>query len=410
MRLALSTLIAVMIVVAACTDEDRPPRGEPLPPAEPNGEVPPSAPGRPFDPDAVELSLEVVADGFIHPLAVVDPGDDSGRLFVVEQDGAIKILRDGRVSPEPFLDLTDLTEASGEQGLLGLAFHPRYETTGRLFVNYTDVGGDTVVAEYHVSDDDPDRADGSPARVLLRIDQPFPNHNGGAVVFGPDGYLYIGTGDGGSGGDPHGNGQRLDTLLGKILRVDVDRRGPQTAYSIPSDNPFVDRSDARPEIWAYGLRNPWRFTFDRVAGMLWIGDVGQGDLEEIDRAPAASPGLNYGWNVMEGSACFEPPDGCNGEGLVLPITEYTHDDGCSVTGGFVYRGDRFPALHGGYLFGDFCSGTIWAINAGARGPVAPAEILQTDHAISSFGEDEAGELYLTDLSSGTVLRVTATRP
>jgi glucose/arabinose dehydrogenase len=410
MRPVLALAIAVSLGLSACSDDNPPPRTAPRSPAE-SGAA--GSPGRDqpvdFDPRAVELSLEVVAEGLVQPLAVVDPGDDSGRLFVVEQDGLIKILRGARVSSQPFLDLTALTDGGGEQGLLGLAFHPDYASNGRFFVNYTDLAGDTVVAEYRVSTD-PERADSSSAHVLLAIDQPFSNHNGGHVVFGPDGYLYIGMGDGGSGGDPQGNGQRLDTLLGKLLRIDVDARRAGAPYGIPADNPFTDRSDARPEIWAFGLRNPWRFSFDSEAGEFWVGDVGQETFEEIDRVSDQAPGLNYGWNVMEGSACFSPSSDCDQTELVRPITEYTHDDGCSVTGGFVYRGRRWPSLAGGYLFGDYCSGTIWGIDAGVKGPVEPVELLQTDLSISSFGTDAAGELYVTDLSGGTVSRVVARTP
>ncbi|MGH2729799.1 MAG: PQQ-dependent sugar dehydrogenase, partial [Actinomycetota bacterium] len=325
MRFFLVLAAAVSLCLGACTDDDGLPQGGPLSPADP-GVVSSSGGDRPddFDARAVELSLEVVAEGLAEPLAIIDPGDGSDRLFVVEQDGLIKILRGGHVSEQPFLDLSAFTEGVGEQGLLGLAFHPDYSSNGRFFVDYTDLNGDTVVAEYRASED-PERADSSSARVLLEIDQPFSNHNGGHIVFGPDGYLYIGMGDGGSGGDPQGNGQSLDTLLGKLLRIDVDSRGAGAPYGIPADNPFVNRSGARPEIWAYGLRNPWRFSFDPAREELWIGDVGQENFEEIDRASDQAPGLNYGWNIMEGSACFSPPSDCDRSELVLPITEYTHE-------------------------------------------------------------------------------------
>jgi glucose/arabinose dehydrogenase len=356
-----------------------------------------------FDPQGVRLSLRNVADGFETPLLVTNAGDGSDRLFVVEQVGRIRVIRDGRPTPEPFLDISSLVTAGGEQGLLGLAFHPAFESNGRFFVNYTDTNGDTVVAEYRAPRGS-DRADPGSARVLLRIDQPYSNHNGGDVVFGPDGYLYIGMGDGGSGGDPHGNGQRLNTLLGKLLRIDVDRRRP---YGIPEDNPFVDRSGARPEIWAYGLRNPWRFSFDRETDDLWIGDVGQGEQEEIDVARAGRRGgLNYGWNVMEGTQCFASLEDCDSEGLVEPVAVYPTGLGCAVVGGHVYRGARFPALQGGYFFADFCAGVIFALDASRPSRREPTVLLETDHAISSFGEDEQGELYITDLRGGLVLQVT----
>jgi glucose/arabinose dehydrogenase len=337
------------------------------------------------------------------PLLVTHAGDGSGRLFVVEQGGTIRIVRDGRVATQPFLDVSSLTEGEGERGLLGLAFHPRYERNGRLFVNYTDNAGDTVVAEYQRSQDE-NRAEPDSAQTLLHIDQPFANHNGGNLVFGPDGYLYVGMGDGGSAGDPMGNGQRLDTLLGKLLRIDVDSVSGD-GYAVPADNPFVDRDDARPEIWAYGLRNPWRFTFDEQTGTLWIADVGQTELEEIDRTSAARPGLNYGWNVMEGTRCYEP-ESCDKSGFVAPVAVYSHEDGCSVTGGHVYRGSDFPSLRGGYFFADYCSGKIWALDAEGEGSQEPVELMDTDRLISSFGVDEDGELYLTDHDSGEVLQVT----
>jgi glucose/arabinose dehydrogenase len=348
------------------------------------------------------VRLRTVAGGFSAPLAVTHAGDGSGRLFIVEQGGRIRVLRDGRVQGEPFLDIASLVTAGGEQGLLGLAFHPEFESNGRFFVNYTDRSGDTVVAEYRAPGGS-GRAEPVSARVLLRIDQPFPNHNGGALAFGPDGFLYIATGDGGSGGDPFGNGQRLDTLLGKLLRIDVDGGRP---YGIPEDNPFVSRSGARPEIWAYGLRNPWRLSFDRGTGDLWIGDVGQGALEEIDRARAGRRGGdNYGWNEMEGTECFSPPDGCDRRGLVRPVAVYPTRLGCAVIGGHVYRGSRFPALLGGYFFADFCAGLVFALDPTGSAQREPVIVLRSDHAISSFGEDEEGELYVTDLSGGEVLQV-----
>jgi glucose/arabinose dehydrogenase len=343
-----------------------------------------------------------VGQGFEAPLLATNAGDGSGRLFVVEQVGRVRILIEGRPQQEPFLDISPLVSAGGERGLLGLAFHPDYGTNGRFFVNYTDTAGDTVIAEYRVSSD-PDRADPRSARSILRIDQPYSNHNGGNVIFGPDGYLYIGMGDGGSAGDPHGNGQRLDTLLGKMLRIDVDGARP---YTVPPDNPFARGRQGRAEIWSLGLRNPWRFSFDRETGDLWIGDVGQGELEEIDRARPGRGGSNYGWNVMEGTECFSPSEGCDRAGLVRPIAVYPTALGCAVVGGYVYRGSRFPALRGGYLFADFCAGVMFALDPQSRSPQEPVVVLETGRPISSFGEDEEGELYVTDLGSGDVLLVT----
>jgi glucose/arabinose dehydrogenase len=351
----------------------------------------------------IEIDLRPVVSGLDSPLLVTHAGDGSGRMFVVEQVGRIRIVRNGQVAPQPFLDVSALVTAGGEQGLLGLAFHPDYADNGRFFINYTDTDGDDVVAEYRASED-PQRADESSGRVLIEIPDPFSNHNGGHLAFGDDGYLYIATGDGGGGGDPLESGQSLDTLLGKLLRIDVDSSSGESPYGIPAENPFVERDGARPEIWAYGLRNPWRFSFD--AGNLWIGDVGQSALEEINRMPARRGGLNYGWNTMEGDACFDPPTDCDRTGLVLPMATYGHERGCSVTGGYVYRGE-FASLRGAYFFGDYCSGFIWALDAAGAETQEPRLVLESDRSISSFGVDEAGELYLTDISSGEVLRIVA---
>jgi len=362
--------------------------------------------GDAFAPGKVALGLRPVVDGLTQPLLVTGAGDGSGRLFVVEQGGNIRVFAGGRLAPEPFLDISDLTEPGGEQGLLGLAFHPRFDANGRFFVNYTDTAGDTVVAEYR-ADPGAGVADPGSATTLLQIDQPFPNHNGGHLAFGPDGYLYVATGDGGSGGDPFNNGQSLDTLLGKLLRIDVDAAGGGLAYGIPPDNPFIDRDGARPEIWASGLRNPWRFSFDREAGDLWIGDVGQEELEEVNRVPAAKAGLDFGWDDLEGSDCYEPASGCDRNGVVLPVAQYTHDEGCSVTGGFVYRGSQYPELGGGYFFADYCSGSVYGIVAGSAGLTDPAPLLQSESSVSSWGEDDEGELYLVDIAGGRVLQLTA---
>ncbi len=340
------------------------------------------------------LSLELVAGGLARPLGLVAPGDGSGRLFVVLQGGRILVLADGTVLPEPFLDLSDRVSCCGERGLLGLAFHPGFAANGLFFVNYTDTGGDTVIARFAASAD-PDRADPTSEFEVLTYAQPFANHNGGQLAFGPDGYLYVGSGDGGGAGDPGDNGQSLDTLLGKLLRIDVDG----SPYAVPPDNPFVGDVDARPEIWAYGLRNPWRFSFDRSTGDLFVGDVGQSSREEIDFQPAASRGgENYGWRRMEGSLCFDPPSNCDDGTLVVPILEYGHEEGCSVTGGFRYRGRAVPELVGVYLFANFCSGTLWGATE-AGGVWSAAVLAETGLAVSSFGEDEAGELYLTHLDA-----------
>jgi glucose/arabinose dehydrogenase len=361
-----------------------------------------------FDPARFAASLETVAEGLDRPVFVADPGDDSGRLFVVEQSGTIRIMHEGEVDPEPFLDISGLiATGNSEQGLLGLAFDPSYEENGEFYVAYTanqgEGSGDNTLARYRVAADDPDRADPDSAEVLLAIPDPFPNHNGGMLAFGPDGHLYVATGDGGAGGDPLGNGQNPDALLGKILRLEVSNRAEGDPYAIPEDNPFVDGGGA-PEVWAWGLRNPWRFSFDRETGDLWIADVGQNWIEEVSMLPAGEPGgANLGWNVLEGTACFAD-DECDPSPFVAPVAEYTHEQGCSVTGGYVYRGEAFPTLRGTYLFADYCTGLLWGLGLDANGEWALSEPIETGRNISSFSEDAAGGLYLIDLN-GTVFRV-----
>jgi len=331
---------------------------------------------------ATGLALQEVAKGFDQPLYVTAPAGDA-RLFVVEQTGRVKIVKAGRVLAQPFLDLTEKTRAGGERGLLSLAFHPRYATNGYLYVNYTDTHGDTKVERYTVSRD-PDRADTASGNVLFTVDQPYANHNGGHVLFGPDGALYVGMGDGGAGGDPHDNGQNPRALLGKLLRLDVDTVG------------------ARPEIWAMGLRNPWRFAFD--GGLLYIADVGQNKWEEIDVAPANRKGLNYGWNIREGKHDFAPKGRASG-GLVAPLIEYGHGDGCSITGGFVYRGKAMPELAGAYFFSDYCSGWIRSFKMqGGRAVERTQWQGLSAGNVTSFGLDAAGELYVTT-SDGKVFRL-----
>lgn len=314
-------------------------------------------------------------------------------------------MANGQLTPDPFLDITGIVSSrANERGLLGLAFHPDYASNGRFFVNYSQLRGATVIAEYRVSAD-PDRADPTSAQVLLTQEQPFANHNGGMLAFGPDGMLYVALGDGGAAGDPQNHAQRLDTWLGTLLRLDVSEPG---VYRVPSDNPFVGVPEARAEIWAYGLRNPWRFSFDRATGDLFIADVGQNLYEEIDFAPASSPGgENYGWKLMEGFSCFvEGSPQCNSLRFTDPIAVYGRDAGCSVTGGYVYRGAAHLALVGAYVFGDYCSGNVWTLRRDAAGAWQMTLQGEIDARITSFGEDEAGELYLTD-DAGRLLRLRA---
>lgn len=349
-----------------------------------------------------DFNLVQIASGLTSPLYVTSAGDDSGRLFIVEQTGTIRILQDGKLLPAPFLNLGNQTQGGGEQGLLSVAFHPDYAQNGRFFVDYTRTDdGATIMAEFHVSSD-PNLADLTSERILLVIRQPFSNHNGGLVKFGPDGYLYIGMGDGGSGGDPMGNGQNLSALLGKLLRIDVDNTDGKP-YAIPADNPFINTPNAGKEIYAYGLRNPWRYSFDRCNGRLFLADVGQGNYEEVDLIDS---GGNYGWNIMEGTHCYHPNFGCNQTGLTLPIAEYDHSfDDCAVTGGYVYRGIEIPDLDGHYLFGDYCTGHLWSLVQDSSGQWQMTQLRDLGFNISSFGVDQTGELYIVGLG-GVVYKIT----
>ena len=360
---------------------------------------------------ASPIALERVAGGFDRPLAVVSPADGTRRLFVAEQGGAILIVSAGTVQAESFLNVRDLVSTGSERGLLGLAFHPDYRCDGRFFIDYTNRDGDTIVAAYRVSASDPNRAEPASGTILLRVQQPYPNHNGGGLAFGPDGFLYVALGDGGSGGDPQGNGLRLDTLLGKLLRIDVDHPTENRMYGIPADNPFAGHGTDRPEIYSYGLRNPWRFSFDRQDGSLWIGDVGQNRFEEIDGVLAgAGRGANFGWNRMEGSHCYPTGSDCDRTGLIQPVTEYDHSNGdCAVIGGFVYRGSAIPGLAGRYLFADECTGTIRGIDGQPGAPQDSVVLLESRRVITSFGEDRSGELYVTDAGAGELLKVVAAR-
>ena len=357
-----------------------------------------------------KISLAGVAAGFASPVHVTHAGDGSGRIFVVEQAGRIRILDNGAVLPTSFLDLASINPprliAGGEQGLLSVAFPPGFAAKRYFYVNYTRTpDGATVVARYRVSAGGANVADPASEEVILTIPQPFANHNGGQLVFGPDNNLYIGMGDGGSGGDPLNNGQSPGTLLGKLLRIDVES-GVQP-YKVPPDNPFLLSAGYLPEIWALGLRNPWRFSFDRLTGDLYIGDVGQGNFEEIDfQAARDLVGRNYGWNIMEGDSCYPPGTvGCNRTGLALPVFVYDHSLGCSVTGGHVYRGSAIPSLQGVYLFGDLCSTRIWGIRK--NGVTWDNAVLadNTGLTITTFGEDESGNVYVVNYANGDLLQI-----
>jgi glucose/arabinose dehydrogenase len=363
------------------------------------------SPPPPGPPGPLVLALNPVVSGLNAPVDLQTPNDGSGRLFVVEQAGTIRVVTNASLLPTPFLDIHSKVDFGGEKGLLGVAFHPNYQQNRRFFVNYDRIVSgqmQTVISEFQTSPTDPNQADPASERILFTVDQPFPNHKGGQLVFGPDGFLYIGLGDGGSAGDPQGNGQKLQTLLGKMLRIDVDHTSGGLPYAIPPDNPFLNGAD-RGEIWAFGFRNPWRFSFDPANGQFFVGDVGQDKYEEID---ILQKGGNFGWNIMEGLHCFNPPSGCNMSGLILPIAEYDHSEGDAVIGGYVYRGTAIPQLVGTYLLSDFESGTIWGLTKNSAGTWTRAQLLATRKNISSFGRDEAGELYVLDYS-GTLLRIVA---
>ena len=345
------------------------------------------------------IILQPVVSGLNQPLYLTHAFDD--RLFIVEQDGLIKIFQNGALLPTPFIDLREpVGYNSNEQGLLGLAFHPNYQQNGTFFVNYTDLNGRTNIARYKVTSD-PNIADPASGQILLTIPQPFENHNGGMIAFGPDGYLYVGMGDGGSQGDPQNNGQNPGTLLGSILRLDVD--SADGSYTIPADNPFVNDPNARPEVWAYGFRNPWRFSFDRATNDLFIADVGQDLWEEVNWLPNGTPaGQNFGWNFMEGNHCYRA--NCDPTSFVPPVFEYDHPQGCSISGGYIYRGQQFLSLYGNYFAADFCLGTIWGVFHNPDGSWQSTVVHPGLIAITSFGEDAHGELYVV-VRTGEILQI-----
>jgi glucose/arabinose dehydrogenase len=386
-------LLTLLIIACGASAESVSPTVTPLPPPiidstsptepQPETEAPTTPPTQIPNviafPNPTDYEWRPIVSGLDRPVDVQSAHDGSGRLFIIEKYGVIQVYENGQLLDQPFLNIDDrVNDRGNEMGLLGLAFHPNYEQNGYFYVNYTGAGGHTFISRFQANGNTADPASES---ILLTVNQPYQNHNGGVVTFGPDGYLYLGLGDGGSGGDPQKNGQNPNTLLGSILRIDVNSGDP---YAIPADNPFGN------EVWAYGLRNPWRISFDRATGDLWIGDVGQGQWEEIDFLPAGSPGgANFGWSIMEGGHGY---DGLLQDGMFLPAAEYNHDFGCSVTGGYVYRG-LMPEWNGIYLYGDYCSGIIWGLIL-SDGQWQSQVLFETGVTITSFGEDEAGELYL----------------
>src|SRR5262245_21383047 len=354
------------------------------------------------------FTLQPFISGLNSPLGLEQPNDGTNRLFVVQQGGTIRIIQNGSVLTAAFLDITSKVTTGGEMGLLGVTFHPSFSSNGKLYVNYVrTVSGQiqSVIAEYTASPANANQVNVATERILLTVNQVgnFNNHKAGQLAFGPDGLLYFGLGDGGSGGDPFGHGQDTSSLLGKLMRIDINSADPGLQYHIPSDNPFVS-GGGLPEIWAFGFRNPWRFSFDRSGGRLFMADVGQDHFEEID---IVTKGGNYGWNIMEGRHCFNPSSGCNMTGLILPIAEYDHSEGNAVIGGFVYRGAAIPSLRGEYVFGDLGTGKIWTLEETSPNVFTRTLVTDTNATISSFGQDVAGELYLVDIGSGSVSRIVA---
>lgn len=396
-------LILVLISMVGCsTTVSQPTNQDPA--AAP---APAPAPAKAGSAAAVNLKITEAYPNlsFNKPLEYVHAGDNSDRVFVVEKTGKILVFKnDPSVqSAQVFLDLTNLVDSrASEKGLLGLAFHPDYKNNGFFYVNYTDQNN-TVIARFKVDPADPNKGSKASKTVLMTFPQPYPNHNGGHLAFGPDGYLYIAVGDGGSEGDPHKNGQNLKNVYGKILRIDVNTVAKGKSYGIPPDNPFAgNKNSFIEEIYAYGLRNPWKFSFDQQRGLLWAADVGQDKVEEID---IIKKGANYGWNIMEGSLCYPSSQSCNEAGLTLPVWEYQHPIGESITGGYAYYGSRTPSLKGSYVYGDFVSGMIWALQLGTDMTADNRTLLDTTFNISSFGLDQENELYIVDYN-GKIYKLT----
>jgi glucose/arabinose dehydrogenase len=384
-RWVLAAILVALLLVAGCAGND--PSPSPVP---------------------INLGLQLVVSGLISPLGLEQPNDGSNRLFVVEQGGTIRIVQNGAVLAQPFLDISSKIVTGGEMGLLGLTFHPAFQQNGKFYVNYVrSLSGQiqTVIAEYTASPANANTVDAATERILLTVDQVgnFTNHKAGQLAFGPDGFLYFGLGDGGSEGDPFGHGQNTQTLLGKLMRIDVSATNPGLQYRIPPDNPFV-AGGGLPEIWAFGFRNPWRFSFDRTSGRLFLADVGQDMFEEVD---IVQKGGNYGWNIMEGLHCFNPPTGCNMNGLTLPIAEYSHSEGNAVIGGYVYHGSSIPILQGMYVLGDLGTGKVRVLQETTPNVFTRTLVATTGKTISSLGQDQSGELYVLDYAGGNVYRIVA---
>lgn len=418
-------LVVAGLFLGACgtgtpTPTNPPPvaTSQPSAPGSPVAPAPSSAPSAPPSagptpsvstdrPDlaAAAVRVDTHAEGFDQPVFVTGAGDGSGRLFVVEQPGRIRVVDNGSDAGSPFVDIRDRVTAGGERGLLGLAFPPGFgPDEPRVYVHYSGDGGATTISELRRSTGDASTLDPASERIVLAEPQPYANHNGGWIGFDTGGMLLIGLGDGGSGGDPENRASDPGNLLGKLLRIDVLGAPAGSPYVIPADNPYAG-GGGRPEVYEIGLRNPFRNSVDAATGDIWIGDVGQGSWEEIDVARAGAGGLDFGWRRWEGRHCFNPSTDCDPAGVTMPVTEYGHGEGCSVIGGVVYRGEAIPALRGAYLFGDYCSGTLWAIDAGLDAAQAPISLLETGSSISSIGLGDDGEIYLTDLAGGRVLKL-----